>query len=135
MDDRLCLVVDLPVDLDSRWRLRRYDGSMTSTSSVTQPLSGPTGRLLAAHRDEVLDVLHKHGVTNARVFGSVARGDDRDGSDVDLLVDLAPGTTLFDLAGIQIELEEILGVDVDLVSSAGVKERLRGRVERDLITL
>lgn len=99
------------------------------------PLSGPTGRRVAAHRDAVLEVLGRHGVTNVRIFGSVARGDDRDGSDLDLLVDLAPGTSLFDMAGIQIELEDLLGVDVDLVTNRSLKERMRARVERDAVAL
>jgi hypothetical protein len=99
------------------------------------PLSGPTGRLVAAHRDELRKVLDRHGVKNARLFGSVARGDDHVGSDVDLLVDFAPGTSLFTVLRIQDELETILGVEVDLVSDAGLKERVRTRAQRDLIVL
>ncbi|MEQ6901828.1 nucleotidyltransferase family protein [Nocardioides sp. YIM 152588] len=99
------------------------------------PLSGPTGRRVASRIGEVRALLQRHGVSNARVFGSVARGDDREGSDLDLLVDFAPGTTLFDLVGIQMELEELLGIDVDLVPENGLKPRMRSRVERDLVPL
>jgi predicted nucleotidyltransferase len=102
---------------------------------VLEPFSGPTGRLVAAHRNELLDVLRRHGVTHARVFGSVARGDDHEGSDLDLLVDFAPGTSLVDVAGIQLELEDLLGVSVDLVPAKGLKERARASAERDLIRL
>lgn len=105
------------------------------TSSTSRPLGGPTGRLLAAHRGEVLATLSRHGMSNPRLFGSVARGDDQDGSDVDLLVDLASGTSLFDILRVQDELETILGVRVDLVSSTGFKSQVRSRVERDLIAL
>jgi predicted nucleotidyltransferase len=106
-----------------------------TATPVTGPLSGPTGRRVVAHRAQLQDVLRRNGVTNARLFGSVARGDDRDDSDVDILVDFAPGTTLFDVLRVQDELEAILGVGVDLVASSGLKERARGRIERDLITL
>lgn len=109
---------------------------MTSTATpVVEPLSGPTGRLVAAHRSELREVLRRHGVTNARLFGSVARGEDHDGSDVDLLVDFGPDTGLLTIAGIQQELEDILGVEVDLVPNTGLKDKVRKRVERDLIAL
>ncbi len=109
---------------------------MTSTATpVVEPLSGPTGRLVAARRGELREVLRRHGVTNARLFGSVARGDDHEGSDVDVLVDLAPGTSLIDVIGIQMELEDILGVSVDLVPAKGLKDRVRKSAERDLIPL
>jgi predicted nucleotidyltransferase len=109
---------------------------MPSTSTpVVDPLGGPTGRLVAARRGELREVLRRHGVTNARLFGSVARGDDHEGSDVDILVDFAPGTSLFDVLKIQDELELILGVEVDLIPDSGLKDRVRGRVQRDMIAL
>jgi len=114
----------------------RYACAMTDTAThAVEPLGGPTGRLVTAHRSELREVLHRHGVTNARLFGSVVRGDDHEGSDVDLLVRFAPGTGLFAIAGIQRELEEILGVEVDLVPDSGLKDKVRQRVERDLIAL
>jgi predicted nucleotidyltransferase len=88
-----------------------------------------------AHRAQLRQVLMRHGVTNARLFGSVARGDDHEGSDVDLLVDFAPGTSLFDILRIQDELEVILGVPVDLIPSTGLKDRVRAQAESDLISL
>lgn len=109
---------------------------MSSTATpVLEPLSGPTGRLVAAHRGELREVLRRHGVTNARLFGSVARGDDQEGSDVDILVDFAPGTGLIKILSIEAELEAILDVQVDLVPDAGLKDRVRARVQRDLIAL
>jgi len=66
--------------------------------------------------------------TNPRVFGSALRGDDREGSDVDILVDALPGATLFDLGGLQVELEEILGVRVDLLTPGDLSRHLRERV-------
>ena len=69
---------------------------------------------LDANRDAVRDLIGRFRATNPRVFGSVGRGTDREGSDLDLLVDALPGATLFDLGGLQMELEELLGVPVDL---------------------
>lgn len=90
---------------------------------------------MAAHRRELKDVLRRHGVTNARIFGSVARGDDHEGSDLDLLVDFAVGTSLVDIVGIQDELESVLGAVVDLVPDKGLKERVRASAGPDLIAL
>ena len=65
---------------------------------------------------------------NLRVFGSVLHGNDLDGSDLDLLVDALPGATLFDLGGLQIELEEILGVSVDLLTPEDIPLKFRDQV-------
>lgn len=81
------------------------------------------------------EVLDRHGVKSPRLFGSVARGDDHAGSDVDLLVQFAPGTSLFAVLRIQDELETILGVEVDLAPEGGLKERVWQRVQQDLIAL
>ncbi len=62
------------------------------------------------------------------MFGSVLHGDDRDGSDIDILVDALPGATLFDIGGLQVELEEILGVRVDLLTPAERPQRIRAAV-------
>lgn len=99
------------------------------------PFRGPVGRRVSEHRAEVLEVLERHGVRNARVFGSVARGDDRDDSDVDLLVELPRNTGLLSIARIEAELEAILEATVDLVSVKGLKPGVRSRVERELVAL
>lgn len=83
---------------------------------------------LRLHRESVRDTARRFRVVNPRVFGSVIRGEDRDGSDLDLLVDALPGTTLFDLGALQIELEELLGVRVDLLTPGDLPPRLRERV-------
>ena len=71
---------------------------------------------LSEHRDAVRRVTGQFRAANPRVFGSALRGDDREGSDLDLLVDPLPGATLFDLGGLQDELQSLLGVRVDLVT-------------------
>lgn len=115
---------------------RGYDEGMTETAAhPRKPLSSPAGRRVAAHRRELLDVLRRHGVTNPEIFGSAARGDDREDSDVDLLVDFPVGASIIDIIGIKRELEAVLGVSVDLVPRTGLKERVRVKAEKDLLPL
>ena len=77
---------------------------------------------LAAHRDEILRLAHEFGMKNPRVFGSVARGDDLPGSDLDLLVAVPPRKGLFTLIGFAQAVEDVLGVHVDVVSEGGLGE-------------
>jgi uncharacterized protein len=74
-------------------------------------------------------------VTNLRVFGSVARGQDRADSDLDLLADLPPGMGLLGLGRVQAELEAIIGSQVDLVPAGDLKPGVRARASRDLVLL
>ena len=90
---------------------------------------------LVERREEILRIASSHGATQVRVFGSVARGEDDAGSDVDFLVELAPGRSLFDLGGIQFELESLLGRHVDVVTERGLKRRIRDRVLRESVVL
>lgn len=83
---------------------------------------------LDAHRQAVIAAVLRHKAANARVFGSVARGTDTEGSDIDILVDALPGATLFDLGGLQIELEEMLGVRTDVLTPEDLPEYMRGAV-------
>lgn len=71
---------------------------------------------LASHRDAIRQVVEAHRARNARVFGSVLRGQDTDSSDLDLLIDPTPETTLMDVATIQVELQRLLGVSVDVLT-------------------
>lgn len=98
-------------------------------------LRGPIGRRVAALRSELVRVLDRHGVANPQLFGSAARGDDYEGSDVDLLVDLPPGADIIDVIDIQRELEALLGVPVDLVPRDSLKARVRDQSKSDLLPL
>jgi hypothetical protein len=98
-------------------------------------LSGPVGRQVRRKRRDLVAAAAAHGVTNLRVFGSVARGEDRPDSDVDLLVDLPPDIGLFGLGQVRAELEAILGTKIDLVSASDLKPAVRARAERDLVGL
>lgn len=79
-------------------------------------------------KDMVREAAARYRATNARIFGSVARGTDQEGSDLDILVDTLPGATLFDLGGLQIELEELLGVPVDVVTPGDLPPKFRLKV-------
>jgi predicted nucleotidyltransferase len=91
--------------------------------------------LLRAKRDEILQICAKYGARNVRVFGSVARGEADEQSDIDLLVEFEPNRSLLDHAGLWVELQELLGVKVDVVSAHGLKPRIRERVLQEAIPL
>ncbi len=86
---------------------------------------------LIAKRHEILAAAHRHGARNVRVFVSSVTGEDRDGSDLDLLVDIADDTSLLDLARLQREIEAVAGVPVDLVTIEDLPARVRPRVLLD----
>lgn len=86
-------------------------------------------RVLGRQRDAIVAAADKHGMSNVRVFGSVARGEDGPESDVDLLVDLAPEVSLFDLARLEVELTDLLGRPVDVVPARMLKPRVARTVE------
>jgi predicted nucleotidyltransferase/DNA-binding XRE family transcriptional regulator len=93
------------------------------------------GRRLRRHRRAVLELAARRGARNARVFGSVARGEDNEASDVDLLVDLDEGVGVVSLAGLGRELAELLGVEVDVVPTATLKPGVRDDVLAEAIAL
>ena len=83
---------------------------------------------LAAHRAEILAIAAARGAGNVRVFGSVARGQDLEGSDLDLLVDLTSGMSLYAYLRLQLDIEDALGVKVDLCTEDEIDPRLKARV-------
>jgi len=85
------------------------------------------------HRDKIRQLVGRSRASNPRVFGSVLDGRDTDQSDLDILVDPLPGTTLFDLGGLQVALEDLLGVRVDLLTPGDLPARSRGRVLREAV--
>ncbi len=95
----------------------------------------PLGRRLRRHRRAVIDRAAQRGASNVRVFGSVARGEDSDQSDVDLLVDLRSDVGLLALSGLAREIGEILGVEVDVVPADSLKPAIRERVLAEAIPL
>ncbi len=90
---------------------------------------------LAAHRQEVRDIVHAHHAENPRVFGSSARGDDTTRSDLDLLIDPTPETTLLDIGAIRHELIRLLGIPVDVVTPMALPERFREAVLAEAVAV
>jgi predicted nucleotidyltransferase len=91
--------------------------------------------LLKHKRDEILATAARYGASNVRIFGSVARGEADEASDVDFLVDMAPGRSLLDLGGLLVELQELLGRPVDVTTPNGLKPRIRQRVLNEAVPL
>lgn len=91
--------------------------------------------LLKANREEILRICAKYGARNVRVFGSVARGESDEESDIDFLVEMEAGRSLFDLGELQYELEQLLGRPVDVVTERGLKARVRERVLKETVPL
>jgi len=91
--------------------------------------------LLRAKREEILRIAAKHGAHNVRVFGSVARGEADEKSDVDFLVKMEPGRSLLDHAGLILDLEELLERPVDVASERGLRARVRKRVLKEVVPL
>jgi uncharacterized protein len=96
---------------------------------------GPAATALRRARPRLLAAAQRNGVRNVRVFGSVARGTESASSDIDLLVELAPGRTLLDVAGFRLDASAILGVDVDVATTEMLKERVRESAVRDAVRL
>lgn len=90
-------------------------------------------KALHLHRDEVRRLVEQRRARNPRVFGSVLHGRDSEDSDLDILVDPLPGTTLFDLGGLQVALEDLLGIRVDLLTPGDLPQRLREQVLREAL--
>ena len=90
---------------------------------------------IAKHRDQVREILERHRMGNPRIFGSTARGDDAEGSDLDILIEAPPGTTLYDLARIELELESVLGCKVEVLTSGFLAPDVAERAEADFAPL
>ena len=88
-------------------------------------------KLLQEKRDDVVALIAKHGARNPRIFGSVARGESTPESDIDLLVKMEEGRSLFDLTALTLDLHDLLGVKVDVVSEDGIYWLLRRRILKE----
>jgi predicted nucleotidyltransferase len=90
---------------------------------------------LRLNREQVRRIVAAHHASDARVFGSVLRGDDAEGSDLDILIDQTPETTLMDIGAIRHELRMLLKVDVDVLTPRGLPEKFRAQVLADAAPL
>lgn len=109
---------------------RPIQSFFSGISQATDPL-----RVVRKKRSAVLRIARKHGARSIRIFGSAARGDATRESDIDLLVEMEPGRGLFEQAAMLLELQGLLGRDVDVVTVEGLRERIRERVLGEAISL
>lgn len=112
---------------------------MTSDPNTGRTTTGPgrptrgtskpeLARLINERRNEILEICRRNGASNVRIFGSVARGEAGASSDVDFLVDLEPKRSLLDHIGLQQEIEDLLGVKVDVITRRGLHPLIRDEV-------
>jgi predicted nucleotidyltransferase/uncharacterized protein with HEPN domain len=146
----------IEIDGDTVWRIVEHDlpnlkpkidaelGRMISRAEHRKNLESIVSKrnaavafreLLQAKREDILHTAIRHGVFNVRVFGSVARGEADAESDIDLLVDVEPGRTLFDLSELLMDLQDLLGRNVDIVTEKGLNSRIRQRVLKEAVPL
>ena len=92
-------------------------------------------RLLKNKREDILRIASKYGARNVRIFGSLARGEAREDSDIDFLVDMESGRSLFDLGGLLMDLQNLLSQKVDVVTEKGLRPRIRDRVLKEALPL
>ena len=91
--------------------------------------------LLREKREDILRLAKEYGAYNVRVFGSIARGEADENSDLDFLVDMEKGRSLLDIGGLLMDLQDLLGRDVDVVTVLGLRERIRDRVLKGAVAL
>ena len=104
------------------------DVSLRDVETSASKRSGPLARRVFQHREKIRDVVARHGLSNPRVFGSVARDEDAVDSDLDILIDVGPGVGLLTLARCERDLEALLGVRVDLVPADDLKPAVASSV-------
>ena len=102
---------------------------------VPRPAAPDLPRLVQGKRQDILDIVAHYGGRNVRVFGSVARGEPRPGSDLDLLIQLEPNRSLLDLGGMQQDLEDLLGCRVDVVTEAALSPYMRDGILQEATPL
>jgi predicted nucleotidyltransferase len=91
--------------------------------------------LLKNKRKDILRIASKYGARNVRIFGSMARGEAKEDSDIDFLVDMEPGRSLFDLGGLLMDLQNLLAQKVDVVTEKGLRPRIRDRILKEALPL
>ena len=106
-----------------------------SAPSLSVQHSESLAELLGPRREEILRIAGRHGARKVRVFGSLARGEARPNSDLDLLVEFEPGRSLLDHAALVIELESFLGRRVEVASERGLRPRVRERVLAEAVAI
>lgn len=114
---------------------RALGTSMEHLASESKAPRNAEIRMLRQRRAAIQRIAHRHGATSVRIFGSVARGEASEDSDIDFLIELEPGRSLLDLGGMLHDLEALLGRRVDVVTPGALKARIRDRVLAEAIPL
>ena len=91
--------------------------------------------LISQKKEQILDIASMYGASNVRVFGSIARGTADKDSDIDFLVNIEPGRSLFDLGGLLMDLQKLLGRNVDVVTPAGLRPRIKDQILKEAVEL
>lgn len=115
--------------------LRAAGAELTASPARGGQRTTRLSRLLHERRQEILEVAADHHASNVRVFGSIARGEETDRSDVDLLVDMEPGRSLLDQVRLRRALSQLLGVEVDVVTSGGLRERDGNTIVKEAVPI
>ncbi len=131
----LARAADVPQPNVSAYETGRRRPSAEVLERLDRALRARPSARVDAHRDEIRRIVASYRAANPRVFGSVARGEDTPGSDLDLLVDFTDEASLLDEAGLRIDLAHLLGVEVDVVGADTLRGELRERVLREARTL
>ena len=92
-------------------------------------------RLIKENQKKILEIANGHGATEVRIFGSISRGEEREDSDIDLLVTMKPNSSLFDIIAIKQDLEDLLGREVDVVTEASLSPYFKEEVLKEAINL
>lgn len=121
--------------LETNDRITEQSRSISSVENASSEVTNTIKKLLQAKREEILETGRKYGAYNIRLFGSTVKGAADTRSDIDLLVEMEPGRTLFDLSELLMDLQNILGRDVDIVTEKGLNDRIRERVLNEAIPL
>ena len=109
--------------------------SKDSVIIENESYSDNVNKLLSNKRKEILSIAKKHGAYNVRIFGSVARNQAQSCSDVDILVDMEEDRSMLDLGGLLMDLRDLLGCNVDVVTENGLRPRIRDKVLREAVSL
>lgn len=119
----------------SAYETGRRRPNAATLATIRRALGPRPSELLAEHRTEIAALVAAHRGSRAWVFGSAATADDRAGSDLDLLVEFAPGASLIDLSALTLELEGLLGIPVDIVSAGGLRGAIGDSIRDTAIPL
>ena len=132
---KLAIAARVPQPNLSAYENGRRAPSPEVLERISRALAGRPSVRVAQHRDDIRALVAEHRAESPRIFGSVARGEDEPGSDLDLLVDFTDEATLLDEVGLRLALSDLLRVDVDIVAVDALRGEFRERVLREAVVV